>query len=283
MDGARAMRRTKAIKHVCGAVFGAMFVAGAAAVITTACTHDDTTVFVHGVLAQQLVAPGELCNYTSDPTQATVASGILDIVLSLEADNGGVYVATFLVGNQLVPQGNPSAPATETSYVNIQGAVVRITDINGNQIRTYTQLVGATIPPSSGTTPGYAPIPVTIVDQTVAGMYLPSVEMGDGVRVITYTRFFGKTLGGQSVESNEFEFPVDLDCAGCLVSFPEGATNPLMFPQPNCGNGASSSTTTSAPCLIGQDDPVPCTACTGAAVCRGFGLTDAGTGGSPTD
>src|SRR5580700_1555026 len=142
MDGARAMRRTTAIRHVCGGVFGALLVAGAAAVIATACTHDDTTVFVHGVLAQQLVAPGQVCTYTSDPTQATITSGLLDLELSNQT-----YGAEFLVGNQLVPQGTPSAPATETSYVNNQGAVVRITDIDGNQIRTYTQLLGSTIPP----------------------------------------------------------------------------------------------------------------------------------------
>ncbi|HSY23111.1 MAG TPA: hypothetical protein VK841_13385 [Polyangiaceae bacterium] len=273
------MRRTKAIEHVCGGVFGALLVAGAAAVIVTACTHDDTTVFVHGVLAQPLIAPGQSCTYTSDPTQATISYGRLDV----ELDDTEDYSAEFLVGNQLVPQGNPSAPATETSYVNIQGAVVRITDIDGNQIRTYTQLLGATIPPSTGTTPGYAPMPVTIVDQMVTGMYGGSLGMGNIVRVITYTRFFGKTLGGQSVESNEFEFPVDL-CAGCLISFPLGVTDPNLMPQPNCGFGASStSTTTSQPCIIGQDDVIPCTVCAGNPFCLSIGLTDAGTGGSPTD
>jgi hypothetical protein len=272
------MRRTKAIKHVCGGVFGALLVAGAAAVIATACTHDDSTVFVHGVLQQQLVAPGQTCTFTNDPTQATIASGGLDLDLT-----NGTYTAMFLVGNQLVPQGNPSAPATETSYVNIQGAVVRITDTSGTQIETYTELLGATIPPSVGTTPGYAAMPVTIVDQPVTAPYEGTLGR-NVVRVITYTRFFGKTLGGQSVESNEFEFPVDL-CAGCLISFPVGVTDPALFPQPNCGFGAANATssTTSLPCIPGQDDFVPCTACPGVAACYNFGLTDGGMGGSPTD
>lgn len=272
--------------RVCGGVLGGALVVGAAAVIATACTHDDSTIFVHGVLAQQLVAPGQTCLYTSDPTQATIVSGLLDMGIVNNGQGGAGYVAEFLVGNQLVPQGNPSAPATETSYAEIQGAVVRITDIAGNPVRSYTQLLGATIPPSVGTTPGYAPIPVTVVDAVATSMYLASVATGNGVRLISYTRFFGKTLGGQSVESNEFEFPVDL-CFGCLVSFPTGVTSESFTPTPNCVNiGAALTTTASLPCTLGQDDSVPCTACLGAPVCRATGLTsvfDAGMGGSPTD
>jgi hypothetical protein len=279
------MRSTTTVMRVCGGVFGAVLVAGVSAVIATACTHDDTTVFVQGVLAPQLVAPGQTCTYTNDPTQAVIASGRLDVGLVNNGQGDATYVAEFLVGNQLVPQGNPSAPATETSYVNIQGAVVRITDTSENPIRTYTQLLGANIPPSVGTTPGYAAMPVTIVDSMVTGMYAANFAMQGVVRVITYTRFFGKTLGGQSVESNEFEFPVDM-CLGCLVSFPIGVTDPAFKPQPNCGFGASATTTTtSVPCTIGQDAFVPCTQCTEAQVCENFNLTptDAGTGGATTD
>ena len=274
------MRRTTTVMRVCVGVFGAAFAAGAAAVIATACTHDDSTIFVHSVLAQPLVAPGQSCTYTSDPTQATITYGVLDMGIVNNGFGHAGYQAEFLVGNQLVPQGNPASPATETSYVNIQGAVVRITDIAGNQIRTYTELLGATIPPSVGTTPGYAPMPVTVVDGVATDMFLATVEAGNGVRLISYTRFFGKTLGGQSVESNEFEFPVDL-VYGDLVSFPVGVTNKAFSPQPNCVNGASATTTsTSVPCILGQDDVIPCTACVGAPVCGSIGVTsifDAGT------
>ncbi len=41
------------------------------------------------------------------------------------------------------------------------------------------------------------------------------------VRFVTYVRFFGVTLGGRSVETNELEFPVDV-CADCLVNYTNG-------------------------------------------------------------
>ena len=265
------MRRTTTAKRVCGGVFGGALLAGAAAMIAAACTHDDTTVFVHHVIAPQLVAAGQQCTYTSDPTQPIIENGVLDLGFL------NVYTAVFLVGNQLVPQGNPSAPATETSYVNLQGGVVRITDTKGTQIETYTQLLGVTIPPSVGTTPGYAPVGLEIVDENVTKMYAAMVDTGSVVRVITYTRFFGKTLGGQSVESNEFEYPVDI-CYGCLVSFPLGVSSPSpAFPQPNCVNaGSASSNSSSVPCTPGQDFTTPCTACTDLTVCRDYAL-DGGT------
>jgi hypothetical protein len=96
-------------------------------------------------------------------------------------------------------------------------------------------------------------------------------------------RFFGHTLGGESVESNEFGFPVQI-CNGCLVSFP-AAEQSLSLPTPNCAlAGASGSTATSVPCIIGQDLSVDCSACQGRAVCSvnepmgGATTVDAGVG-----
>src|SRR5215472_6001448 len=135
-------------------------VAGAGAAFT-ACVHDDSTLYVHDALAPKFSQMGSICTWTPDPMQAFISSGILDVSLS---PNG--YEGIFLVGNQLVPQVNSNQLMTETSFVTIQGAVVRVTDRLGNTVGTpFTRLTSATIPPSSGGVPGYAPVFVTVIDQ----------------------------------------------------------------------------------------------------------------------
>ncbi len=57
---------------------------------------------------------------------------------------------------------------TETSTVNIQGAVVRITDSAGNGLAKFTRLAAATIYPATGGVPSFAPIQVTTIDETTA-------------------------------------------------------------------------------------------------------------------
>ncbi len=195
---------------------------GAAAAASSACVHDNSTLFVKMVLAPATVSQGMSCVYTSDPTQAEISRGVLDI------DFRSFYQATFLIGNQMVPQGDPTKPTTETSRILLKGGIVRITDTAGNQIKTFSEATSGTVDPLQGTNPGYFPVlgfPLIDVG-TVQGM---AASLGGSNRQIveldTYVRFFGNTLGGEYVESGEFEFPVDV-CQGCLVTFSAASTNP---------------------------------------------------------
>jgi hypothetical protein len=230
----------------------------AGGVAVSACAHDDSTIFVRQVLAPQSVAAGQQCIFTPDPTQPFLSSGTLDFLLRPE------YDAMFLVANQMVPRGDPNAPATETSFVTLQGAEVRILDSMGNTLNAYTRLSTATIPPSQGTAPTYTPIgPVAIVDQTTASKL--NLAFGAVRRVVTFTKFFGKTLGGQYVESNEYEFPVDV-CSGCLIGFSAADVNP-NYTTPNClGNPGSMSSMANVPCFPGQDAIVDCSICRAAGI-----------------
>jgi hypothetical protein len=265
---------------------GLMLLVGVAAASggTPACVHDDSTIFVSDVLAPQFVTAGMACTFTADPTQPTLGQGALDVALASE------YTAEFLVGNQIVPAGNPNQPQTETSFVTIKGAVIRIVDSSGDQLNTYTANAAATIPPSSGTTPGYASLGVTIIDSGTAialANTIGSMNRNEALQVVSYVRFFGNTLGGDSVESNEFGFPVNV-CIGCLVTFPaaeDDMTTPGL-PQPNCALAGASASGASAsqPCVVGQDLPVDCSVCALNPVCnpRGTAVTpivDAGGGG----
>jgi hypothetical protein len=277
------------MKRVCGHVLAGAAVLACATTVTSACVHDNSTIFVYDVLAPQEVSNGELCTYSNDTSQLFISQGTAD------TDFIDFYTATYLVGNQLVPQINPQTPQTESSYVQIQGAVVRITDAAGHQLNTYTYPISSQLPPLNGTQPGYAPVigvmtidHDTLFSQSVQSVVNPPPPTRRGfVRLITYVRFFGQTTGGDSVESDEFEFPVNV-CKGCLIQFaPQDIDS--CFPVPNClaaasmtGSGAASSLP--VPCNPGQDIPIDCSQCLNVGDCNpqypGFATTcaDGGAG-----
>jgi hypothetical protein len=262
------------MKRWWGHILAGSLLLAAAAAISTACVKDDSTVFIFDVLQQQLVSAGSSCLFTSDPTQPYISAGRLDIGFR------ETYQATFLVGNQIVPQGNPTIPQTETSYVQFNGAVVSITDTEGNQLANYTEMVGAAaLAPAQGTTPSFEPIGVTIVDQGTVDQIAPAVIAGATRTLITHTYFFGQTLGGENVQTGEFAFPVTV-CYGCLVSFSPGDVDQDASVIPNCENAVGSSSTTAlpGPCYPGEDFSVDCSQCLALSICRpgGSGL-DAGT------
>ncbi len=272
------------MKRVWGHLLAGLALLAGGAAIVTACVHDDSSIFVNQVLAPQLVTPGTACTFTSDPTQPYLTEGALDTALKQQ------YTAVFLIANQIVPRGDPTQPQTETSDVVIHGAIVRITDSSGNALngpKGYTQLGTVTIPPAQGNTPSYAAIAMTILDQATVELpsVLGAVMQGGTRRLLTYTKFFGQTLGGDSVETGEFEFPVDV-CFGCLISFSAADMDPAL-PTPNCVNAGSTSTATASlpvPCVPGQDDVIDCSECVGVfPACSGVvapsAIPDAGGGG----
>ena len=244
------------MKRVLGHVMAGLLGTVTAGVAVAACAHDDSTIFIYNVIDP--TPTGGQCTFTANPTQSFESFGKLDVALT------GSYDAVFLVGNQLVAQADPTVPRTETSIVDLQGAIVRITDVAGHQIANFTDLAAASIPPASGGTPGYTAIQVTIVNQaTVVNFALPQLPFGslNELRFITYTKMFGKSLGGQYVESNEFEFPINV-CRGCLISFATADVN-LQCNVSNCLGASTTSTTTTAtaPCFVGEDQPVDCSLC----------------------
>jgi hypothetical protein len=265
------------------AVVGLMATGGTIA-MAPGCTHDNSTLFVYEVLAPQLVATGQSCVYTSDPGQIRISQGTLDVALRDE------YDAEFLLASQLIPLGDPTSAKIETQYFQVQGAVVRITDADGNDLKSFTRLASATIPPSTGSAPSYAPIGMIILDHDtiLSADVQNAVRSGQHKRLVTYTRFFGVTLGGTYVESGEYEFPVDV-CYTCLIGFSSADQSPF-YPLPNCVNalpgatptGSSGGSSTQISCAPGQDAIVDCSYCvTTVSECNGAaaGVTlDAGAG-----
>ncbi|HEY1696434.1 MAG TPA: hypothetical protein VGG39_29935 [Polyangiaceae bacterium] len=264
------------MKRVWGKVIAAVSLLGCGVASMAACKHDDSTLFVEDVLLAPLVTSGQQCLFTNDPTQPHISSGVLDYGLRQE------YDPTYLIGNQSVPEVNSQQLQTETNIITVQGAIVRITDSSGTQLATFTRLASATVYPSSGSVPGYAPITVTTIDSTTlaTSAEVQGTIMSNGTfRVVTYVKFFGQTTGGNYIESDEFEFPVDV-CYGCLVGYSAADENP-QAKTPNCLlAGASASTSLPSPCVPGQDFTLDCSQCLGLAVCQGQYATqtfDAGT------
>lgn len=248
---------------------GLALAAGGIAVFA-ACQHNDSSFFVKNVLYPTPAAAGQSCSFTSDPSQAFISNGVLDIGLTTE------YGAEFLLGNQLISQSNSQQLKTETSIITVQKAVVRVTDAAGNQLDTFTSLTSGTVYQASGSVPGYAPIGAIIVSQKAAHAAAGLIPASGGTAtIVTYTKFEGQTLGGDSIESDEFEFPIQV-CSGCLVSFAgESASscNGISLKTPNCLGaqlGTATSSSLATPCSLGQDTPVSCAACAGMfSVCDG--------------
>ena len=220
-----------------------------------------------------------------------ITQGTLDLGLRSE------YQATYLIGNQLVAQVNSQNLMTETSTISIEGAIVTVTDAAGNQLDYYKSLTGTTVYPSTGSTPGYSFATVVAVSQKA----LSALEAESGATIngggsavaVSYVKFYGHTLGGTYIESNNFEFPVEVckttpEHANCLIDFSQGSEtecNGVALLTPNCLGSSTSTSSLPIPCVPGQDSILECGQCLGSAVCQGAyannplpaGCVDAGT------
>jgi hypothetical protein len=241
---------------------GASWVA-VAVLCVSACAHDDSSMFISQVV---LPTPGATtgCVYQSDPTQVALISGTLDIAFRSS------YSAVLLVANQLVSRGSSDDVRTETARVTLEGAVVRVTDSAGTELRSFTSLSSGTAAPASGTTPGYGLMRVTLVDEQSADTALATAALREQKSLRSYIRAFGTTLGGQHVESNEFPFNVTV-CRGCLVSFPAESNDKVQQQATgklNCNATPATTTDITVPCVFGQDANIDCRLCRAQAECQ---------------
>jgi hypothetical protein len=239
----------------------ALVVAGAASL--PACAHDDSTIYIHGILAPPVAGAtqGTGCAaFTAAPDQPFLPLGTVDVGLT------NVYEAPVLIGNQLLPTANTIQVRAETNRVQIHGAVVRITDPNGNEIANFTSLTSGLIDPASGTNPSFLATFVTLLDPSTAvkirdgkdGL-MPLMSRTQSKTYIVYFKMFGTTIGGNDVETAEYQWPLRV-CKGCLVSFTPDSTGMV-----NCSTQPSAAV---LPCILGQDQSVSCFYCfSGGNVC----------------
>jgi hypothetical protein len=257
-------------------VVGAVSLTGGIAVFAPGCAHDDNSFFIDFVLAPPQGAATSGCVFTADPTSPSLPSGLLDVEAVSSFNNA--YFAEFLLGNQLIQQQNTDLLMTETSRIEVQGAVVTITDANGGAIpngtSSFTSPTSGEVDPSAGETPGFGVTSLEIVDPTTVQALRNSLKPFDEELILTYIKAFGLTLGGDHVESNTFEFPIYV-CRGCLISF-ESVAAPITLasgtaeaaPTPNCCGAEPMNATTKSFCFLGQDTgAVDCHDCLGDSFC----------------
>ncbi|HMJ50552.1 MAG TPA: hypothetical protein VK540_00695 [Polyangiaceae bacterium] len=217
------------------------------------CADSESMLFVRQ--AQARVASGSNgCTIDNSPSSLFITEGTLDLAFRTE------YSASLLVGNQLVARGNSSQLRTETSRVEIEGAVVRLEDGRNTVWGPFTVPGSGFIDPATGSTPSYGLTETILLGSTYGNGLAAELRQNRAVRRFTsVVKIIGKTLGGTAVESGEWRFPLTV-CYACLVSFPPEANDPKLT-RPNCELPAGTGSTVVAPCSLGQDDGVDCRVC----------------------
>lgn len=229
---------------------GGTLLFGAAVVIhASGCKQDDVSqIFVRQV--QAIIPP--TCTTDNSPDSVHIEGGVLDVALR------ETYVATMLVGNQVITRGSQDLVRTETSKVTIEEAEVHVQDSSGTDVSAYTIPVSGFVDEDTGNVPGYGLTDVTLIDATSAQLVAGDFKTR---RLFSKVKVRGHTLGGSPVESGEFGFPVEV-CYGCLVEFPPDSRN-TDIPGANCLDTMGSVKLTQ--CRFGQDDPVDCRQCVGSS------------------
>jgi hypothetical protein len=110
--------------------------------------------------------------------------------------------------------------------------------------------------PASGTDPGLAAVFARIVRPE------DMENLGPDGQIIARIKVLGTTLGGQEIESAEFDYPITI-CNGCLVSYPTESLDPEGM---ECIGGDSMGAPMATVCSLGQDAPVDCSLCAGVNV-----------------
>jgi hypothetical protein len=234
-----------------GHTLSAAVVAATAGSATPGCAHNNASMFVHSVLAPPTPSAGS-CTYNNDPTSPVLSSGTVDGLVT------DYYNPAFLIGSTLIPQGNQATPDSETARIEVQGAIVQVVDPATNAtIEDATVLTSAIIEPASGSVPSYAGAFLNIMDAAAIAHFTPSAPLAPSKIALVYVTFFGQTLGGQDLQSDQYQFPVDV-CAGCLVTYPAGEDPPTYCV------GASTSAVFEA-CQSGMDQTTDCTYCSGTS------------------
>lgn len=224
------------------------------AVATPACTDEDGIIYIRYNLAPPTNRSAG-CVFLADPQAPFQSSGKLDAALAQ------TYEVNLLIGNQMIARGDATSPRAETNRVHLDGAVVRVTDVEDNLINEFTSLTSGFAEASTSNTPGYGVANIAVLDAaTVAKLNLRTFRATK--LVLAHVKVFGKTIGGVDVETAEWTYPIQVGY-GTGISFYSDTAQAF----PNCGGEAPATTT--PVCRIGQDESINCKDCLGNGFCDG--------------
>ena len=217
------------------------------------CADNESTLFIEGVLA----LPSSDCVARPDADAEFISRGVLDVYFAAG------YVAAVQVGNQLTQQGNREKLRTETSRIHLEGAKGTVFDVNGGE-HEFEAIATGFVHPAAGTEPGLSAIFVNLVNTETMGALQGT---GSGDMAVRF-RIFGTTLGGQDIESGEYDYPITV-CNGCLVDYPAEALDPASPPNTYLCGASGDSAQGEKICFYGQDQRFSCSDCAGVdPACR---------------
>jgi len=164
-------------------------------------------------------------------------------------------------------------------------------------VNPFSTVEASSIEASTGTTASFGVLAATIVDSATVAILSAYFEsaltlnppaggpspFGQSIELLTYTKVEGRTLGGDPVESNEFEFPVRFTFGG-LISNLETDPNDPKSSTGFCVNTKAQVPTSLQSCVEGQDIPIIVgpQQIPGVPACPNLGdggIADASTGG----
>jgi hypothetical protein len=212
---------------------------GSAGLLGSSCADNDSSLFIYGVMD----ITRSQCVASPDSAAVLLASGAMDRLFA----NG--YEAAILVGSHLTERGSREKLRTETSRLSITGARITLFATNGAAIAIDSAATGL-VNPANGTDPGLAAVFARIIRPEDMD------DLGLDGQIIARIQVLGTTLGGQEIESAEFDYPITV-CTGCLVSYPVDSLDPT---DGLCTGGGTESETETV-CFLGQDSPVDCSYC----------------------
>ena len=191
------------------------------------------------------------CTYsTASATETLLFSGTVDVA------KASSYSEVVLIGNQILPQSQPTSDKAETSYVTLTKVTVHVTDSVDKTLGDYTTQVSGFIPVGSGGTPGYGYLSAELLGGAAMDTLTAMARATPYVPITAITSFFftGTTLGDVTVTTDTFSYNVNV-CYGCLADF----TNFLVPGTAKCDY--SSTTEPELPCSPGEDFPYACITC----------------------
>ena len=250
------------MKRIWGHVVSLVAAGLALGVVMPACADNNQTVFIRGFLAPSANRQNGICVYSDDPQQPQLFGSRMDVGIT------DSYFGVILFGNQLNPRGDSLNNRAESNRVQIFGGVVRVTNPDGSLIREFTSSSVGFADPQQNNAPDYGVMGMVVVDAPTKDLLVGALPNRTVSKtIIINVKIFGKSLGGEDVESGEFHQPMEV-CNGCLVDFSSGNEETSKV-QPNClkplaaggGGGAIK------PCFSGQDEGTPCQTCAGRKVC----------------
>jgi len=229
----------------------ALLLTASAGLLAPACAENESSLFIRHCVPRTF-QEGQGCT-TPEPGEVEVflGRGNLDLVFQ------GGYSCDLLLGNQIVERGSSDQVRTETSRINLYSADVRLIDLAGNAISysdgsaiEFSVPVSGFVDPADNTEPGYGYAQVLLIDAAAAEGIGRAAASTGATDVMAGIIVYGRTLGGQELETPEWFFPITV-CLGCSCSEPPDGCDGDMS---NSGteNLSFCSTDQAVDCRVGQ-------------------------------